>query len=287
MRLWGAFQEAGPAAGPLHKRKAALPTRRRLREAGRRSTLTLIRSGLLTRKDMESAFVLPHAARERTGNLQAQERVTPSRLAPGASPAPGSAHPGPGGPPRPGGPYTEPGRPASTARGPRRPRRAATTPRAPHPLLRLRPPLTGRRRCACDASTPPRDAGARGSRRVRDVAAEAPARASGGKRPAPCWLPQTADEVSPPRARPAAPRARGNAPCPPSVLLRCLHGPVLKRGWRILHLHPPRPAQGERRLPPATGPLPPQPPPSQGTAPGWKESPPPTLQQRERQLLHV
>lgn len=43
---------------------------------------------------MESAFALPHAARERTADLQAQQRVTPSRPAPPPSPAPGSAHPG-------------------------------------------------------------------------------------------------------------------------------------------------------------------------------------------------
>lgn len=139
----------------------ALPTRRRLREVGRCSTLTLIRSGLLTRKDMESAFVLPHAARERTGNLRAQERVTAS------PPAPGGARPGPSSP-RPGEPYrSAAGRPA-----PPEPRGCpAGEQPSPGPLTRfltLRPPLTGRRRCASDASTP-RDAGAGRSRRVCDV----------------------------------------------------------------------------------------------------------------------
>lgn len=75
------FLGGGAATAPVHKRKA-LSRHAALREAGKRSTLTLIRSGLLTRKDMESAFVLPNAARERDGQpagITAGHRRAPRR----------------------------------------------------------------------------------------------------------------------------------------------------------------------------------------------------------------
>lgn len=69
----------------------------RLRGAGRRLTLTLIRSGLLTRKDMDSAIALPHAAHAMKGNLRdesgwfARPDATRTSHSPRPSPSPQAA----------------------------------------------------------------------------------------------------------------------------------------------------------------------------------------------------
>lgn len=195
--------------------------------------------------------MLPHAARGGTGNLRAQRRVTPSasprhralRRAEQRSPATGPL----------GARQPQAGRPPAEQRaGP-----AAAPGQRPPPGPPAGSAGRGRRLpagdAACDVSAPP-----------RDVAAEAPARRSGGKRAAPCWLPREAAEASPPR--PAQPRPLHSRS--PGTGRRALPAPraaAATAGGKSIPA-PTRLAQGET----ASSGLPQPAAPSQAAAPGVK-----------------